>query len=335
MTQAPTGWDDAAVRSAGGHVLQSSAWARIREQQGWRAEYVAIGDPLPLALVLWRDVPLLGRMGYAPRGPIVAPGDGDGLAHALEVLGELARERGAVLVKVDPELDQGEAAPVLAHAGYVRGPDVQPVLATLVLDLAPDLDSVMAGLEKDTRWSVRQAEKRGVTLRAASDEPSLRAFYDLYRTTGKRAHFITRTYDYYRLVWRTLIDADLATLRLADVQGRAVAGSMTWRCGDRDLYMYGATNDEGRKCFAAYALLWQSIADAKARGARHFDLGGIPVDPSRKDDPMYGPYLFKKGFGGAMRRWVGAHDVAPSALRYRAFVALEPLYTRALQLMPR
>ena len=335
MTEAPAGWDDAAARSAGGHVLQSSAWARIREQQGWRAEFVRVGDPLPVALVLWRDVPVLGRMGYAPRGPIVAPGDRDGLAHSLEVLAALAQERRAVLLKVDPELDRDDVAPVLAHAGYVRGPDVQPVLATLVLDLAPDLDAMMAGLEKDTRWSVRQAEKRGVALRTVTDDASLRSFYDLYRVTGERAHFVTRTYDYYHLVWRSLIDAGLATLRLAYVEERAVAGAMTWRCGERDLYMYGATNDEGRKCFAAYALVWQSVAEAKARGANAFDLGGIPVDPSRKDDPMYGPYLFKKGFGGAPRRWVGAHDAAPSALRYRAFLALEPAYTRALQLVPR
>src|SRR5262249_21368696 len=162
-----------------GHVLQSSAWARIREQQGWRAEYVRVGDPLPVALVLWRRVPLLGQMGYAPRGPIVGPDDRDGLAHALAVLARLARERGAGLLKVDSEL--ADVAGQLAHAGFVRGPDVQPVLATLVLDLAPELDQVMASLEKDTRWSVRQSEKRGVAIRTATDDASLRAFYDLYR----------------------------------------------------------------------------------------------------------------------------------------------------------
>jgi lipid II:glycine glycyltransferase (peptidoglycan interpeptide bridge formation enzyme) len=319
------------VRSPGGHVLQSSAWARIREQQGWRAEYVRIGDPLPVALVLWRDVPLLGPFGYVPRGPIV--GSPDDLAHALDVLAELARERGAVLMRVDPELTPAQASGPLRHAGYRRGPDVQPVLATLVLDLARPADDVMAGLEKDTRWSVRQASKRGVEVRTVTDEASLRAFYDLYRGTGERAHFITRTFDYYRLVWRTLIDASLAALRLAYLGERAVAGSMTWRCGERELYMYGATDREGRKCFAAYALLWRSITDAKEHGASYFDLGGIPVDTDRKDDPMYGPYLFKKGFGGTRLEWVGAHDVAPNAFRYRAFLMAEPLYTRALQLM--
>lgn len=330
----PEGWDDAAVRSPGGHVLQSTAWARVRERQGWRAEYVGIGEALPVALVLWRDLPLLGRMAYVPRGPIVAPGDRDGLAHALETLAELARERRAVLLKVDPEIGP-EAGDQLRHAGFMRGPDVQPVITTLVIDLERGEDAVLAGLDKDTRWSVRRSAKRGVTVAEARDDGALRAFYELYRTTGLRARFITRPWRYYRLVWGTLIDAGFATLRLAYLGDRAVAGAMTWRCGARELYMYGASDDDGRRCSASYGLQWECIRGALARGALRYDLGGIPLDASRKDDPMYGPYLFKKGFGGSPVRWVGAHDAAPSALRYRAFLAAEPIVTRALQLRPR
>lgn len=332
---APAGWDAAAAHSPGGHVLQSSAWARIREAQGWRADYLCLGDPLPVALVLWRRIPLLGEMAYVPRGPIVAPGDLDGLAHALEALAQLARERRALLLKVDPELERSAASPVLVNAGYARGPDVQPVVATLVLDLGPDPDALLASLEKDTRWSVRQSAKRGVEVRAVSDDGSLRAFYDLYRETGERASFVTRTWEYYRLVWRTLIDAGLATLRLAYLAERAVAGAMTWRCGDREIYMYGASGEEGRRSYASYGLQWECIAGARARGARTYDLGGIPADPARKDDPMYGPYLFKKGFGGEPRRWVGSHDTVPDALRYRLFSLAEPAYSRVLRLARR
>jgi lipid II:glycine glycyltransferase (peptidoglycan interpeptide bridge formation enzyme) len=331
----PAGWDEAAVRSPAGHVLQSSAWARIRTAQGWRAEFVRLGDPLPVALVLWRRVPLFGEMGYVPRGPIVAPGDRDGLAHALDALAELAREQGAILLKVDPELGPDMARGPLEHAGYRRGADVQPVLATLVIDLAPDPDALLAGLEKDTRWSVRQAAKRGVEVREAGDDAALGGFYDLYRTTGSRAGFITRTRAYYTFVWRTLIDAGLARLRLAYAEGRPVAGAMTWRCGEREVYMYGASDDEGRRRYASYGLQWECILAAKAGGALTYDLGGIPTDPSRKDDPMYGPYLFKKGFGGTPRAYAGAHDIAPRPLRYRAFLAAEPIYTRLLQLAGR
>jgi lipid II:glycine glycyltransferase (peptidoglycan interpeptide bridge formation enzyme) len=110
---------------------------------------------------------------------------------------------------------------------------------------------------------------------------------------------------------------------------------MTWRCGERELYMYGASNDEGRRSYASYGLQWECIAGAKVGGARAYDLGGIPVDPDRKDDPWYGPYLFKKGFGGTVRAYVGAHDTVPRQLPYRAFLAAEPVYRRALQLVGR
>ncbi len=328
MTSAPPRWDDAAVRSPGGHVLQSSAWAALRERQGWRAEFVRVGDPLPKVLVLWRELPLGQRFGYAPRGPVVAPGDLRGFAAALERLASLARERDALFVKVDPELSPDEAGPAFRAAGFRRGSDVQPVVATLELDLAPDEDALLAGLDKDTRWSVRTAQKRGIALRDARSEADVRAFGALYEATGKRAGFLRRAPDYYQEVWRALIAAGFATLHLALRDGEPVAGAMTWRCGERDLYMYAASSDAGRRAFASYALVWRCIMAARRRGAKRFDFGGIPRDPTRRDDPMYGPYLFKKGFGGVVRRWVGAHDAAPRALPYRMYRLAEPLARR-------
>ncbi len=336
MTDAPRGWDDAAARSPWGHVLQSSVWAAVRERQGWRAEYVRIGDPLPVALVLWKDAFAGQRIAYVPRGPIVAPGDSAGLRRALGHLAHLARERRAIFLKVDPELESDFAGEPLRAAGLVRSSqDIQPVLATLELDLSPDEDALLAAMDKDTRWSVRQGPKRGVSVREVRDEAGLRAFYDLYALTGRRADFITRTWEYYQSVWRALLDARLATLRLAYVDGGPVAGAMTWRCGERAVYQTGATNDAARKSHAAYALLWECIIGEKRGGAKRFDLGGIPTDVERKDDPMYGPYLFKRGFGGTVRRWVGAHDAVPRSLAYRAYLLAEPAYTTALRLVGR
>ncbi|HUQ42184.1 MAG TPA: peptidoglycan bridge formation glycyltransferase FemA/FemB family protein [Candidatus Limnocylindrales bacterium] len=335
MTDAPVDWDDAAARSAWGHTMQSSAWAKIRDAQGWRPEFIRFGEALPLALVLWRDVAPGFPIGYVPRGPIIKPHDQRDLRVALLGIARVAKERSAIFVKVDPELDPAFAEPALREGGFRRASDIQPVLSTLHLDLAPDEDALMAALEKDTRWSVRQAPKRGVILREAHDDTALRAFYDLYIETGGRAGFITRTWPYYRNTWRTLIDAELASLRLAYVEEVPVAGAMVWRCGDRALYQTGATNDAGRKSYAAYALLWECIIEAKRQGRTTFDMGGIPVDLERKDDPMYGPYQFKRGFGGVVQHWVGAHDTVPSPLLYRSYTVAEPIYTKALQLVGR
>lgn len=331
MTDVPEGWDAAAAHGPGGHVMQSTAWAAIRERQGWTAEFLRPAGGH--ALVLWRPLPGGLRFGYCPRGPVASP------AELPEVLRALAAHatatKGALVLKVDPERTADEAGAALQAAGFVRGPDIQPVIATLVLGLEGDDAALLAGFEKDTRWSVRQPEKRGVAVYQGTSDADLGAFYDLYALTGRRAGFITRTAAYYHTVWRTLIDAGLATLWLAEHDGRPVAGAMTWHCGDREVYQYGATNDAGRKLYAAYGLLWRCIAEAHARGARAFDFGGIPADPSDTTDPMHGPYLFKKGFGGTVTQWVGAHDAVPRRLAYRAFLVLEPAYTRARQVAGR
>jgi peptidoglycan pentaglycine glycine transferase (the first glycine) len=333
VTSTPPGWDDAAVRSPNGHVLQSAAWAKIREAQGWRAEFHHFGALLPVALVLWRSLPAGQRLAYVPRGPIAS--DQSQLQDALARLAALARERRAIFLKVDPEIDVDRGRAPLGAAGFRRAPDIQPVVATLELDLAPEEDALFAALEKDTRWSVRQAEKRGVSIRDASGDGDLRALYGLYAETGQRAGFITRTWDYYRRMWGTLVDAGHAKVRLAEKEGKPIAGALTWRCGDREVYQSAATNEAGRSAYAAYGLLWRCIIEARKGGARRFDFGGIPTDLTRKDDPMYGPYLFKKGFGGTPRRFVGAHDAVPNEIVYRAYTFAEPLYTNALRLAGR
>src|SRR5947199_2776666 len=93
VTDAPPGWDEVAVRSPCGHVLQSAAWAKIRESQGWRAEFHQFGGApgpsgaptaaLPVALVLWRSLPAGQSLAYVPRGPIAG--------HASELEAALAK----------------------------------------------------------------------------------------------------------------------------------------------------------------------------------------------------------------------------------------------------
>src|SRR5439155_21244032 len=105
---APAGWDDAAVRSPDGHVLQSAAWAASRGVQGWRAEFhqrggapAPSGAPtpaLPVALVLWRSLPAGRSLAYVPRGPIL--GEESHFSAALAKLAALARDRRAIFLKV-------------------------------------------------------------------------------------------------------------------------------------------------------------------------------------------------------------------------------------------
>lgn len=325
-------WDRDAVRSRDGHILQSAAWGRIRQAQGWRAEQLRVGDPLPLALVLWKDLPAGLRFAYVPRGPVFDHREPAQLEAALEALRRRAREERAIFLKVDPEVprERDDLLAVYRRCGFARSAeDVQPVLATLEIDLRRQEEAILADLDKDTRWSVRQAERRGVEVAERADDAALAAFYEIYALTGRRARFITRARDYYLAVWGALLSAGYASLLVALVEGRIVAGAMLFWCGNRAIYMYGASDDVARRTFATYGLQWRCIRLARERGCARYDLGGVPLDPAARD-PMRGVYLFKKGFGGARREFAGAHDTTPRPLLYRLWLLAEPRAYAAL-----
>src|SRR5207247_2204637 len=144
MTAAPSGWDDAAARGPGGHVMQSSTWAALREDQEWRAEFLRPAGAY--ALVLWRPLPGGLRFGYCPRGPVASASQ---LPDALRALAAHAKATArAVVLKVDPERTADEAGAALAAAGFKRGPDIQPVISTLVLRLDRTEEDLLASLDK-------------------------------------------------------------------------------------------------------------------------------------------------------------------------------------------
>ena len=58
----------------------------------------------------------------------------------------------------------------------------------------------------------------------------------------------------------------------------------------------------------SYALQWAAIRWAREQGALRYDLYGIPPDDDPRH-PMHGLYRFKTGFGGAVVRRQGCHDV--------------------------
>jgi lipid II:glycine glycyltransferase (peptidoglycan interpeptide bridge formation enzyme) len=207
------GWDAAAVDAAGGHVLQSRAWAAHREAGGWRPRFLACGEVRALALV--RPWPGLGGgSAYLPRGPVgprlpwTGDGSGTAIGVALVTVTSLLAAEGVDVIAADPEVADDDAGyrAALASAGYRPIEEIQPSRHRTALALPRDRDpeAVLAGVAKATRQRIRRAERDGVVVvrhdaRAmpldgfvAPVEPgeaALRRFYDLLRATGERRGF--------------------------------------------------------------------------------------------------------------------------------------------------
>lgn len=73
-----------------------------------------------------------------------------------------------------------------------------------------------------------------------------------------------------------------------------------------------------------YLLQWEAMRWAKARGCAEYDLWGVPDadEPTleasfeTRSDGLWGVYRFKRGFGGELKRSMGAWDRSYLPLTY-------------------
>ncbi len=301
---------DAAVMSCGGHLLQSWRWGSFKKRFGWDVERIAVPREggAALAQVLFRNKAGLS-IGYIPRGPAWPPDDPDAVEELWARLDEVARRRRALTIIVEPD----RTLPDQSHQDlrFIPGPEpIQPARSVKV-DLLDD-QALMNQMHSKTRYNVRLALRRGVTTRLA-DQPgdSFGLFYDMLRDTAARNDFIVHSPDYYREFLREF-GAD-ACLAFAEVDGKVVAGAIAAVFGDEGIYMYGATSTRDRAHGAAFLLQHEMMRWARSRGARRYDLWGIPeYDPessaSASGDRLAastgndrrGLYEFKTRFGGSI-----------------------------------
>lgn len=317
-------WDACLRELDVAHFLQSSTWAGFKASYGWQPEFWRLcrgGLPMAYASVLSRcpaHIPL--ALAYVPRGPLLVERSESSLAAVLEGLERLARERRYLYLKVDPDIWDEEvsawAGPLLRARGWQPGEQIQ-FRNTVTLDIeAPD-DVLLARMKQKTRYNISLASRRGVTVEQASRE-DLRLLYGLYVETAVRDGFIVRPRSYYERLWASLLDADMAGAFLARQDSRLLAGLVAVAYGRTTWYFHGASADEGRNLMPAYLLQWHAIKWGRARGCRVYDMWGAP-ETEDENDPMAGLLRFKLGFGGRLRRGLGAWDYSPFPALYRAY----------------
>ncbi|MDI6709249.1 MAG: peptidoglycan bridge formation glycyltransferase FemA/FemB family protein [Bacillota bacterium] len=322
---------------AKGHILQSWAWGAVKAGTGWRAHRLVLEDDdggiRGAVSILERELPVVKRpIFYSPRGPVVDFGDAEAFAALCRAVRELAEKRGAVFWKIDPDLPAEPAtAAFLLDQGFrelARGPNFEGVQPRFVfrLSLERELDGIFASFSSKTRYNIRLAGRRGVTVRTGTAE-DLPAFYALLRETAERDRFLIRGAGYFDLIWRHIIERGYGRLFIADYQGEPIAATLAFTIGDKAWYIYGASGNRHRDAMPNYALQWAMICWAKELGCRMYDFRGVSGDLN-PDNPLYGLYRFKKGFNGDFVEFVGEFDYVFAPVIYNLWQWGEPRYRR-------
>jgi lipid II:glycine glycyltransferase (peptidoglycan interpeptide bridge formation enzyme) len=343
-------WDDLTVRPAGGHVLQSRAWADHRATKGWQPRYL-IGDDDSAVLALLRPWPIVGgASAYLPRGPVPTGGIEDAVAR-LEGATRWLAGQGVDVIASDAEVPAQGYADRIARLGYRSIEEIQPSRHRMSVRLGPDIDedAALENLSKSTRQRLRKAEQEGLTIvrhdPAANDgsqragaytdvepptesiEVALGRFHDLATQTADRRHFSLGSKAAF-LDWTTRAFAagHLVLLLAVDDAGEAapVAGLMLYRHGGRlSTALSGDLPDARDRHPGAFHLLrWRAIQLAIREAAAEMDLGGVDDAGARHEpkegEPMFGLYQHKRSFGAEWVELPGAHERVLRPWRYAA-----------------
>ncbi len=284
-------WDEAHAR-VGGALQQDWAYGTSMQAIGvpvLRARVLRDGEPIAQAQFIGRRLGPLATVALCSRGPLwLQPLTGAEKAQAYQALRQslpLWRPRFAFFSPdeaLQPDL------------GLPRWRRVITGYATVMLDLAPALDDLRAGLEGRWRNRLVAAESAGLAVQRVGANPAQyrwlleqenqqreqRGFQGL--PVGFMDHYIQSR----KSPARTVL-----TLR-AD-QGRdRVAAMMFLLHGSVATYQVGWSDDTGRALNAHNLLLWHAMDALKQRGIRHLDLGGVNTARSA------GIARFKLGTGG-------------------------------------
>lgn len=317
-------WSRLVCAGEGGDVAQLPEWARLRATVGFTARYVLVRDRVGRlvggAQVLERALPLLGRLGYVPYGPVV---DG-GLDNPAPVwraasaaLDELGRTELRMLF-VQPPPGAEAASRELLTRGFRRSEANIAPSQTLRLDLTQELAALRGGLTKRLRTWTNRWEARGVTVRMGT-EADVPVLADLVARSGEHQGFAAVTSEYLATLYRELgggpdghgadarpVEPAHAVLFVAELHGTPVAATLYTRCADTlTLRFSGMDRDEAvSRVNAPAAVQWHAIQWAKQAGLGWFDFGGISAsaaDALRSGQPrdtVRGVDRFKASFGG-------------------------------------
>ncbi len=359
------------------HFLQTYEWGQVKAKYGWEPIYLVwdnegrmteernagrlssfLFPPSAAALVLKRQILRSGfaaRLSilYSPKGPLLDWTNEPLRNRVLNDLQSFARKQGAIFLKMDPDVVLGTGIPgseeevidnggqavmsELKRRGWEYSSEQIQFKNTVLIDLTPSEEELLARMKQKTRYNIRLAERKGVVVRIASKE-DLGILYKMYAETSVRDGFVIRDEGYYRTVWELFMarspspfspyspsdfHTPFAEPLMAEVDGEVVAGLFVFYFAGRAYYVYGMSRNIHREKMPSYLLQWEAMKRARARGCKVYDLWGAP-EVFDESDSMWGVYRFKEGLGGKVVRTLGAWDFVPNPLWYKMYSEIMP-----------
>jgi lipid II:glycine glycyltransferase (peptidoglycan interpeptide bridge formation enzyme) len=187
----------------------------------------------------------------------------------------------------------------------------------------------MAQCKEKTRYNIRLAGRKGVTVQVEDTDDGFETFAKLYFDTTKRQHYFGHNKEYHKIVWETMKNG-LAHILISRFQNEPLGAYELFYFKNTLFYPYGGSSDLHRNVMAPNLLMWEAIRLGKQLGATSFDMWGSTTPNYDEKDPFYGFTRFKEGYNAKFVEMIGSYDLIVNSSLYKAYSAVH--YLRKLYL---
>lgn len=312
-------WEVFMAQHPEANFLHSWFWADFHERLGHRVHRCGFFKNGRLAGIMLAIVENAkrGRHLIVPAGPIINWEDAALAKKAVAEMKRIAEEEKCVFVRVRPQIlasEQHES--MFKHLGFVSAQMHLHAELTSQLDISKDEDTLLAECRKNTRYELRQANKRGIVVTSTTDTKAIDSFYKLQLETAQRHGFVPYGKRFLQEQFATFAAEDKVLLYSAHTKaGKLIAQAFIIFYNEEAAYHYGASTELGRKEPGAYAIQWAAIREAKRRGCKRYNFWGV-VRPEQTTHRFYGVSVFKRGFRGEDVEYLHAQDLVINRIKY-------------------
>jgi len=343
------------------NIMQSKIWEEFCKSLGQETFWVQ--DSLLVKLPLVRDKSYL----YCPKGaawkikdlPTLRSGsrtDVGKISSLKEKVLELTKgDSSIVFARIESAVEENQEID-FEKLGFItpkiltqqKSPEI-----TLVLNLSKSEGDLLTQMKPKTRYNIRLAEKRGVTVRQSQDQKDVKIFYSfLEEMEARDKTFAAHSLDHYQKLLEVLAKNNAGALFIAEFDKKPLAAIIVSFYNQTATYLHGASSSEKKELMAPYLLQWEAIKEAKKRSCQFYDFWGIAlreetslaVIPNEVRNPgdssaapqndrwvidekhsWSGISRFKMGFGGEVVQSPSTYDLPLNRFWYNGLGALNKL----------
>jgi peptidoglycan pentaglycine glycine transferase (the first glycine) len=304
-------WDDAILQYDYTTMFLSWEWAEFEKELGHRFELKGIYDNenlvalLPIKYVNAKR----GKYLHLRHAPLTHWDDENIINFIHASLIKISKENRLHFIRMSPLVKkQSIESAILRKRGYkdanINATDAE---LTVILDLTQTEEEILKNMRKTTRYSVRQAEKLGITVKYTDNLELFADFEKIYLETLARHKWHGYTPDYIKKEFEIFSKNNDAHMFVAYYQDQPIAASIFITHRDQVIYHHSGSTALSGNLPSSYLLHWEAIKHFKKAGYKIYNFWGVCRE-NEKNHPWYGLSLFKRGFTNQELEFIHPQD---------------------------